>query len=69
MPQMNGKGPENNGPGTGRGLGRCCKNSVIETGDKLGKGLGLRRNAGGGKGMGKRLKSGLNSIAAHKTGR
>jgi len=62
MPQMNGKGPENNGPGTGRGLGRCRKILASETDEKLGKGRGLRRNAGGGEGKGKRLKSGLNAI-------
>jgi hypothetical protein len=59
MPQMNGKGPDKKGPSTGRGLGRCREISPTETIEKLGKGMGQRRNAGGGKGQGKRLRSGL----------
>ena len=59
---MNGTGPENRGSKTGRGLGRCGGVSAQEAIEKLGKGMGLRRKAGGGKGKGKRLRSGLDSI-------
>lgn len=58
MPRMNGRGPEKKGPGTGRGLGRCCKETPEEATQKLGSGMGLRRQQGGGKGKGKRLRSG-----------
>ncbi|MDO9338916.1 MAG: DUF5320 domain-containing protein [Bacteroidales bacterium] len=59
MPQINGTGPEGKGPKTGRGLGKCKKNSSEGEINKLGKGLGKRRKSGGGTGKGKRLKSGL----------
>jgi hypothetical protein len=59
MPQINGTGPEGKGPKTGRGLGKCKKNSFVEEISKLGKGLGKRRKSGGGTGKGKRLRSGL----------
>jgi len=59
MPQMNGTGPEGRGPKTGRGLGKCQKNSPEELLAKLGKGLGKRRQTGGGTGKGKRSGSGL----------
>jgi hypothetical protein len=59
MPQMDGTGPDKKGAQTGRGLGKCRNVSENEALEKLGKGLGLRRQAGGGKGEGKRLKSGL----------
>jgi hypothetical protein len=59
MPQLNGKGPEMKGPKTGRGLGKCKENSAEELLSKLGKGLGKRRQAGGGTGKGKRTRSGL----------
>lgn len=62
MPQLDGTGPEKNGSQTGRGLGRCKKSDPREALEKLGKGMGLRRKSGGGKGEGKRLKSGLDSI-------
>jgi len=57
MPQLNHKGPEGEGPKTGRKLGNCHKttNEVSETGTP-GKGLGKRRHSGGGQGLGKRLK-------------
>ncbi len=61
MPQMNGTGPEGQGPKSGRGLGKCKKNSPEELLSKLGRGLGKRRKSEGGPGKGKRLKSGLNS--------
>ncbi|MBN2166895.1 MAG: DUF5320 domain-containing protein [Marinilabiliaceae bacterium] len=59
MPKMNGTGPEGKGPQTGRKLGLCNENEKESLLLKLGKGLGLRRKSGGGKGLGKRLKSDL----------
>lgn len=59
MPQMNSTGPEGLGSKTGRGLGRCKKNSTEELLSKLGKGMGKRRKADGGNGKGRRLKSNL----------
>jgi len=58
MAKLNGTGPEGKGSRTGRGLGRCNKNSLDELLTKLGKGLGKRRNAGEGTGEGKRHRSG-----------
>lgn len=47
MAKLNGKGPENNGSGTGRKLGKCCNNSELNFNlYKLGQGMGRRRNAG-----------------------
>jgi hypothetical protein len=47
MPKLNGKGPENNGSGTGRRLGNCCKSKEQSTGMyNLGVGMGKRRKAG-----------------------
>lgn len=51
---MNGKGPDGKGPGTGRGLGRCKKNSPEELQSKLGIGQGKRRRSGDGTDAGKR---------------
>ncbi len=59
MPRMDGTGPDKEGAETGRSLGQCREVSVNEAIEKLGKGMGLRRNSGGGQGNGKRLKSGL----------
>jgi hypothetical protein len=61
MPHLNHKGPEGQGSRTGRKLGKCKK---IDQPDKEensipGIGLGLRRNKGGGKGQGKRLRAGI----------
>jgi len=60
MSQLNGKGPEGKGSGTGRSLGKCKKDSPKEDIKILGTGQALRRKTGGGKGHGKRLRSGLN---------
>jgi hypothetical protein len=60
MPRINGTGPDGKGPGTGRKLGQCSDTSEEEKLKKLGKGMGRMRNSSGGKGKGKRLKSGLN---------
>ncbi|HEY9125117.1 MAG TPA: DUF5320 family protein [Bacteroidales bacterium] len=59
MAHLDGKGPEQKGPKTGRKLGQCRVINQDEALDKLGKGMGLRRKSGGGQGLGKRLKSGL----------
>jgi hypothetical protein len=59
MAQLNGLGPENKGYKTGRALGSCRKVTEDEALQKLGKGMGLRRNAGGGTGKEKRLRSGV----------
>ena len=55
MPQMNHKGPEGNGPMTGRKLGLCMGNEPKDEA-LLGKGMGKRRKMDGGNGLGKRLK-------------
>lgn len=59
MAHLDGKGPINEGLQTGRGLGLCKQTIDNNELEKLGKGMGLRRKSGGGKGLGKRLKSGL----------
>lgn len=59
MPQLDGTGPKKQGAKTGRGLGKCSNAPKEEVLEKLGTGMGLRRKSGGGKGQGKRLKSGL----------
>jgi hypothetical protein len=59
MAHLNGKGPEEQGSKTGRGLGKCATASNQTTNEKLGTGLGTRRKSGGGEGKGKRLQSGL----------
>jgi len=59
MPRMNGTGPDEKGAKTGRGLGKCSEVSKNEAVEKLGKGMGMRRQSGGGQGHGMRLKSGL----------
>lgn len=58
MPKLDGTGPEGEGPLTGRKLGNCREVSDYEKLQKLGIGAGARRKTGGGKGQGKRLKSG-----------
>jgi hypothetical protein len=62
MPQMNGTGPDKKGKETGRGLGKCHPISTEESLEKLGAGMGLRRQSDGGKGNGKRMKAGLDNI-------
>jgi len=59
MSNLNRKGPENNGLVTGRRLGHCKDKSDSDEIEKLGIGMGSRRNSGGGPGMGKRLKYNL----------
>ena len=59
MAQLNGTGPDAQGKRSGRGLGKCQSNTEDTSPNKLGKGLGLRRQSGGGSGLGKRLKCGL----------
>jgi hypothetical protein len=52
---MNHKGPEGEGPMTGRKLG-LCKGKEPKDVSLFGKGMGKRRKTGGGEGLGKRLK-------------
>lgn len=58
MPKLDGTGPEGDGSRSGRKLGNCSKTTDVEKLQKLGKGMGEKRNAGGGLGKGKRLNSG-----------
>ncbi len=55
MPRMDGTGPLNEGPLTGRGQGDCIVDldeaDVGKRGRGLGRGLGLRRGAGRGLGL------------------
>ncbi|MDX9905237.1 MAG: DUF5320 domain-containing protein [Bacteroidales bacterium] len=60
MPRLDGTGPDGKGPRTGRKLGPCSDVSGEEKVQKLGKGMGRKRRAGGGEGKGKRLQSGSN---------
>ena len=66
MPRLNGKGPNGDGPGTGRQMGRC--NPVkTESGEQessqnntppMRNGAGLRTRAGAGNGPGKGMGQG-----------
>lgn len=58
MPKLDGTGPEGKGSGTGRKLGKCSNKSDEEKLKELGKGMGLKRKSGGGKGKGNRLQEG-----------
>lgn len=55
MPQLDHKGPELKGPGTGRKLGLCSNQE--DSHYVLGQGMGLKRKSPEGKGLGKRLQS------------
>jgi hypothetical protein len=57
MPRLDGTGPDGKGPRTGRRLGKCNNAGTEEEVQKPGKGMGRRRNSGGGQGKGKRLQS------------
>lgn len=59
MPKLNGTGPEGEGSQTGRKLGKCSNATDKEKLEKLGQGMGKKRNSQGEYGEGKRLKSGL----------
>lgn len=54
MPGINGKGPEGKGPGTGRRLGRCKKNTNGGNLSGQGREAGDRRRGEGGQGKGRR---------------
>lgn len=56
MPNLNHTGPDGKGPRTGRQLGKCANKDEVDA-ESLGKGRGLKRRSGGGKGKGRRLKS------------
>jgi hypothetical protein len=57
MPKLDGTGPDGKGSDSGRKLGKCNPKSDDELLGKLGKGMGKKRNAGGGTGQGKRLRN------------
>jgi len=57
MPKLDGTGPEGDGSQSGRKIGKCSNASDEEKLQKLGKGMGKKRNSGGGKGKEKRLKA------------
>ncbi len=59
MPKHDGTGPDGQGFQTGQKLGKCAELSDKEKLLKIGKGMGKKRNSGGDKGKGKRLKNGL----------
>jgi hypothetical protein len=46
MPKLDGTGPDGQGAGTGRKLGKCSQIPEEEKLQKLGKGMGKRRKAG-----------------------
>ena len=58
MPQLDGKGPEKKGARSSRGLGRCKNSDDSEALNKPGQGMGLKRQAGGAGGKGRRLRRG-----------
>ena len=62
MANLNGKGPEEKGPRTGRGRGKCNKGgfSEEEWNDKNRDGHGYKKGRNRGKGRGFGLKNGLN---------
>jgi hypothetical protein len=62
MPKLDGTGPDGQGSESGRKLGKCANVDSLEKLHRLGKGMGKRRNSGGGEGQGKRLQSGLKLI-------
>ena len=63
MPGRNGRGPQGEGPRTGRGMGRCRPATGSETDDTtrgdgeanavFGAGMAWRNGQGGGRGMGR----------------
>lgn len=55
MPKLDGTGPKGEGSQSGRKLGKCSTATDDEKLQKLGNGMGKKRNSGGGKGKGKRL--------------
>jgi len=59
MPRLDGTGPEKKGSKTSRAQGKCRIVLQAEALEKLGHGMGLRRNSGCGQGQVKRLQSGL----------
>lgn len=59
MPRLDKTGPQGEGTGTGRKLGKCSNATDEEKLNTLGKGMSKKGNSGGGKGKGNRLKSGL----------
>jgi len=68
MPGLNHRGPEGEGPRTGRGLGNCGKPAESQANTKTtskdtfqpgqGRGMGRRKPAGRGRGLGRGLRNG-----------
>lgn len=58
MPKLDGKGPMGQGSQTGCKSGNCSNASDEEKMLHPGKGMGKKRNSGGGEGNGKRFISG-----------
>lgn len=62
MPHLDHTGPDGKGPKTGRKLGLCRKTeSDFNESGIAGKGRGLRKHSGGGRGKGKRIKYDTNN--------
>jgi len=59
MSRLNRRGTENEGPKTGRGLGRCRIPDDNTSKLTYGMGMGKRRKSTGEQGRGQRLQSGL----------
>ena len=60
MPNLNGTGPQGQGPMTGRAMGYCAENSTgVSANSNFGLGRGLRRGGGKGAGMAGRGQGGL----------
>lgn len=62
MPHLDRTGPEGQGPASGRRLGKCSNLNLEEKLTGMGQGMGLRRHAGGGMGLGRRLRSTPSSL-------
>jgi hypothetical protein len=56
MAHLDRTGPTGKGPANGRKLGWCFGKDLDEKLKSLGKGMGLRRKGGGGRGLGRRLR-------------
>lgn len=59
MPRLDGKGPDGQGSGTGRKLGKCSNLTEEDKEKKIGVGMGKGRKGNKTAGQGKRLQSGI----------
>lgn len=68
MANLNGMGPNNNGPRTGRGQGNCS--TTLSTGQKLGLGIGMGMGAAYGlrQGLGRRNGQGMRKPGFRRNG-